>query len=83
MVSHDIKDIVGLGEIIGHVKELILKLIELWVARDERKLKLRRLQLANAREFLELAGQHNLTPERLNNYIALVNDHSVKPIDGH
>lgn len=28
MVSRDIKDIVGLGEIIGHIKDLTLKLIE-------------------------------------------------------
>jgi hypothetical protein len=81
MVSRDIKDIAGLGEIIGHIKDLILKLIEMWAARDERNLKKRRLELENTREFLELAERYNLTPEQLNNYVNLAKGDSIRLTD--
>lgn len=81
MGSRDIKDIVGLGEIIGHIKDLILKLIEICTTREERKLKKRRMKLDNTREFLELAEKYNLTLEQLNIYVALANDNSIMLTD--
>jgi hypothetical protein len=76
-MSYEIKDLAGLGEIVGHIKELILKLIEVWATRDEGKLKKQRMRLENAREFLELSEKYRLTPERLNEYITLANDSSA------
>jgi|ERR1041385_2298379 hypothetical protein len=74
MFANNIKDIVGLGEIVGHIKDFIIKLIEILSTRSERKLKMRRLKLENTSEFLRLAEMHNLTPEQLSSYIALAND---------
>lgn len=54
-----------------------MTLIEIRTARDERKIKKRRMKLDTTREFLELAEKYNLTPEQLNNYITLANDNSV------
>ena len=79
MFTSNIKDIVGLGELVGHLKDLIIKLIEILSARDEGKLKMRRLKLENASEFLRLAEMHNLTPEQLSNYITLANENSDRP----
>jgi hypothetical protein len=76
-MSHEIKDLAGLGEIVGHIKELILKLIEVWAARDEEKLKKQRMKLENTREFLKLTEKYRLTSEQLNEYITLANDSSA------
>lgn len=75
-MSYEIKDLAGLGEIVGHVKELILKLIEVWATRDEGKLKKQRMKLENTREFLELAEKYKLTPQQLNEYVTFANDSS-------
>lgn len=74
MFTGNIKDIVGLGEIVGHIKDFIIKLMEILSSRDEGKLKVRRLKLENASEFLRLAELYNITPEQLSNYITLAND---------
>ena len=75
-MSYEIKDLAGLGEIVGHAKELILKLIEVWATWDEGKLKKQRMRLENTREFLELAEKYKLTPQQLNEYAAFANDSS-------
>ena|ERR1700749_1280191 len=72
MAGLNINDIAGLGEIIGHLKEFLLGLVEMWTTREERKLKNQSLRLRNMREFLRIAMEYNLTPEQIKYYEILV-----------
>lgn len=73
MAGFNIKDIAGLGEIVGHIKDLLLKIIETISMREERKLRNEKLKLENAREFLDIVKKHDLTPEQLKYYESLAN----------
>lgn len=74
MADFNIKDIAGFGEIFGHIKDLLLKIIEIVSTRAERKLINENLKLENTRKFLDIAKQHNLTPEQLKYYENLANE---------
>jgi hypothetical protein len=60
--SPGFKDLAGLGEVVGHVKDFVLRLIDLYVGRDQRRIEneireadLSSKRLDNARKFVELA----------------------------
>jgi hypothetical protein len=74
-----IQDVGGLGVIVGHVKDLILKFFEYWSQRVERKLKYESLRLQLAREFLQLANDSHMTPEELMTLIQSLNLIVAKP----
>jgi hypothetical protein len=63
--SPGIQDLVGVGEIVGHIKEFILKIIENISSRRERELKNTQLELENARQFLQLRKDYDLNEEEL------------------
>jgi hypothetical protein len=73
MAGPNIKDIAGLGEIVGHIKDFLLKIIETRSAREERRLRNESLRLKNTFKFLALAKKYNLTPEELKYYKGLAN----------
>jgi hypothetical protein len=73
MAGFNVKDVVGLGEVVGHVKDLLLKIIEIVSAREERRLRNEALRLDNTRKFLDTAKEHHLSPERLKYYEELAN----------
>lgn len=55
--SPGIKDLVGVGEIVGHVKDLLLRLIEHWSTRRQRSLENERRELENRQLQVEIAKQ--------------------------
>lgn len=73
MAGFNVKDVAGLGEVVGHVKDLLLKIIEIVSAREERRLRNEGLRLDNTRKLLDMAKEHNLSPERLKYYEELAN----------
>lgn len=50
-------DLAGLGTIIGHLKDLLLKLIELAATREERKLENQKRRIEIAREYVNVAKE--------------------------
>lgn len=78
MAGFNVKDVAGLGEVVGHVKDLLLKIIKLVSAREERRLRNESLRLDNTLKFLDTAKKHNLSPERLKYYEELANG-SARP----
>jgi hypothetical protein len=72
-MPREIKDIAGLGELAGHIKDLIVKIIEHRSHRVERHLRNERLRLQNARTFLQMASDFNMTPKDLKSCIHLAN----------
>ncbi len=55
--SPGIKDLVGVGEIVGHVKDLLVRLIEHWSTRRQRSLENERRELENQQLQVEIAKQ--------------------------
>ncbi len=55
--SPGIKDLAGIGEIVGHVKELLVRLIEHWSTRRQRTLENERRELENQQLQVEIAKQ--------------------------
>jgi HAMP domain-containing protein len=55
--SPGIKDLVGIGEIVGHVKDLLVRLIEHWSTRRQRSLENERRELENQQLQVEIAKQ--------------------------
>lgn len=56
--SPGFKDLVGLGEIVGHLKDLLLRLIELWTTKDQRALENEHRRLANQQLQVEITRQY-------------------------
>jgi HAMP domain-containing protein len=55
--SPGIKDLAGIGEIVGHLKDLLVKLIEHWSTRQQRSLENQRRELENQQLQVEIAKQ--------------------------
>jgi HAMP domain-containing protein len=55
--SPGIKDLVGIGEIVGHVKDFLVRLIEHWSTRRQRALENERRELENRQLQVEIAKQ--------------------------
>jgi HAMP domain-containing protein len=53
--SPGIKDLVGIGEIVGHVKDLLLRVIEYWSTKRQRELENDRKELENQQLQVEIA----------------------------
>ena len=71
--SPGITDFAGLGEIVGHIKEFVLKIIENVSSRDERQLRNTQLEIENARAFLQLQKDYNLSQDDLRILIEQIN----------
>jgi hypothetical protein len=70
--SPGLKDLAGVGEVIGHLKDFLLRLIELAVTspqrqleNDERELNNQRLRLENARLFVQVGRDIGLSEHEL------------------
>jgi hypothetical protein len=77
--SEGIKDLAGIGEIVGHVKDLLLRLIDLWSTRNKRTLESERLELENrklqvevAKDFVGLARDLGYTQQEVRQLVAAV-----------
>jgi hypothetical protein len=73
MPSH-VKDLAGLGEIIGHLTRIILKLIDCWTKREEQRHRNRQMELHNVRDWLQIARDFGLSVEELKSREALLNE---------
>ncbi len=79
--SPGLKDLVGLGEITGHVKDFIIALLDRWLNRrqrklenDERVLRNDQLRIENARQFVQLAREVGYSDQELRTLIRWVDD---------
>lgn len=77
--SPGIKDLVGLGEIVGHVKDLLIRIIDHCSTRrqralenERRVLENRQLQVEIAKEFVGLAQQLGYTKREMHELVASV-----------
>ncbi|ALA59537.1 hypothetical protein [Nitrospira moscoviensis] len=77
--SPGIKDLIGVGEIIGHLKDLLIRLIEHWSTRRQRSLENERRELENqqlqveiARQFVGLAQELGYTKKEMRQLVASV-----------
>jgi HAMP domain-containing protein len=55
--SPGIKDLAGIGEIVGHLKDMLVRLIEYWSTRRQRALENERRELENQQLQVEIAKQ--------------------------
>jgi len=72
--SPGFQDVAGIGIIVGHLKDFILKIIENVSGRKRRQLIDKQLEIENARKFLQLADDYNLTDEEVAFLIEAVNE---------
>ena len=91
--SPGIKDLAGVGEIVGHLKDLLLRLIDHWSTKQRRSLENRHLELENerlelenrqrqvevAKQFVGLAGELGYTEQERRQLVAAVM-HEQQPI---
>lgn len=77
--SPGIKDLAGIGEIVGHVKDLLVRLIEHWSTRRQRSLENERRELENqqlqveiAKQFVGLAQELGYTKREMRQLVASV-----------
>jgi hypothetical protein len=61
------QDLAGIGVIIGHIKDFILRLIELHVSKEERRLKNERLEIENLSERIKIAKEVGFTDKEIRN----------------
>jgi hypothetical protein len=67
--SPGIQDLAGLGVIVGHIKDIILKLIDLAASRDERRLRNSKLEIEILREKVKIAKEVGYTDAQIRNYL--------------
>jgi len=84
--SPGIKDLIGVGEIVGHVKDLLLRLIDLWSTRrqrklenDHRSLENQQLQMEIAQQFVGLAKELGYSKREMRQIVASA-VHEQKPL---
>jgi HAMP domain-containing protein len=77
--SPGIKDLAGIGEIVGHLKDLLVRLIEYWSTRRQRELENNRRELENqqlqvevAKQFVGLAQELGYSKRELRQLVASV-----------
>lgn len=77
--SPGIKDLAGVGEIVGHVKDLLVHLIEHWSTRRQRSLENERRELENqqlqveiAKQFVGLAQELGYTKKEMRQLVSTV-----------
>lgn len=86
--SPGLKDLLGVGEIVGHVKDLLIRLIDLWSTRrqrsledDRRALENQQLQVGIARDFVGVLKEAGYSKRELRQVVASV-VHEQKPLVG-
>lgn len=67
--SPGVQDLAGIGVIVGHIKDLVLRLIDLAASGEERRLKNKRLELDNLREQVQLAKELGYTNKEIRNLL--------------
>ena len=79
--SPGIKDLVGIGEIVGHIKDLLVRLIDHCSTRRQRSLENERRELENrkleievAKEFVNLAKDVGYTKREMRQLVGMVTD---------
>jgi hypothetical protein len=79
--SPGFQDFLGVGTIVGHIKDFIIAIIEHRAMRERRNLEnerirqeIRRLQLENAREFIRLATEIGIPYAKLKKHLAWVEE---------
>lgn len=77
--SPGIKDLAGFGEIIGHLKDLLVRIIELWSASRQRQLENERRELENerlriqiAKDYVGLAGDMGYSKREMRQLVTFV-----------
>lgn len=76
--SPGFQDIAGAGVIVGHIKDFVLGIIDNVSNRKKRRLENKQLEIENARKFLELADDYNLTDEETMGLINAINERQRK-----
>ena len=71
--SPGLQDIAGFGLIIGHIKDMVLRIIETRDQRYLKHLKEEDLKLENTRKFLQIAADFDLSVEELKFYASWIN----------
>jgi len=79
--SPGFKDLTGLGEVIGHVKDFLIRIIELWCDRDKRRLEnekteaeIESIRIENAKQFVALAKDCGYSEAELRRITRWVDD---------
>ena len=79
--SPGFKDLAGFGEIVGHLKDFLLRIIELCVDRrkrnlenDERELRNQSLRINNARDFLGLSRDYGYSETETRRLVSIVDE---------
>lgn len=79
--SDGIKDLAGIGVIVGHVKDFVLDLVRLRVEKpkrdlenEEREIKNKALRIENARSFVRLADELGYKKSQIRKLVKLVDD---------
>lgn len=86
--SEGIKDLVGIGAIVGHVKDFVLEIIRIRIDKEkrtleneERRLKNQQLRIENARKYVELAEKMGYPKTVVRQMVKLVDDRQGLLID--
>jgi hypothetical protein len=86
--SPGIKDLAGVGETVGHVKDLLVRLIDHWSTRRQRKLENDRRELENqqlqveiAKQYVALAQELGYSKQEMRQLVSTVM-HEQKPLMG-
>jgi hypothetical protein len=78
-------DLAGVGEVVGHIKDFLLKIIDLVVTRqqrdmenEERKARVQKLRIENARELVGLAKDCGYSPAEIRQLVHWVDGRQAK-----
>lgn len=63
------QDLAGIGVIVGHIKDLVIKLIDLAATREERRLKNKRLEIDILHEQIQIAKEVGYTDKEIKNML--------------
>jgi hypothetical protein len=76
------KDLTGIGEIVGHIKDFILKLIELVISSEKRREDHKKSRLELAKEFVKIAQElgYTRTEQRLIFGLVMQNQEQLIPL---
>jgi len=86
--SEGFKDLAGIGEIVGHIKDFILKLIEHKSAKrqrelenEEKEIRNQQLRIENARSFVALAKECGYSEPEIRSLVHFVDDRQQTLVD--
>jgi len=67
--SPGLQDLAGIGVVVGHIKDLALRLIDVAASKDERRLKNERLEIENLKERIKIAKDLGFTDKEIKNVL--------------